>query len=81
MINILLLVNTGKVVGEAKNTDDRKHTAVLKATFYDAAGKILGTASGVVSDVEPGDTKTFELGTTDDVSKYATMKVAVDSLL
>lgn len=70
-----------KVVGEIKNNDSGKHSATLKATFYDADGKILGTASGAVNDVASGETKTFELMTTDEVAGYATMKVAVDTLL
>jgi len=71
----------GKVIGEIKNNDTVKHSATLKATFYDAAGKIIGTGTGVVNDVAPGELKTIELMTTDDVSAHATLKVAVDTLL
>ena len=35
-----------QVVGEVTNNDIGVHSATLKATFYDACGKILGTASG-----------------------------------
>jgi hypothetical protein len=70
-----------QVTGEVKNNDSGKHSATLKATFYDAAGKITGTASGAVNDVAPGETKTFTLLSTTDVTGYANMKVQVDTLL
>lgn len=70
-----------QVVGEITNNDSGQHSAILKATFYDANGKILGTAVGAVNDIAPGDTKTFNLLTSDDVSGYKDMKVQVDSLL
>lgn len=69
------------VDGEFKNNDTVKHSATIKATFYDATGKIMGTAIGAVNDVEPGDTKTYSLSGNDQVSGYATMKVQVDTLL
>ena len=69
------------VAGEVTNNDNVKHSATLKATFYDADGKILGTASGAVNDVASGETKTFDLMTTDKVASYKNMKVQVDTLL
>lgn len=70
-----------QVVGEVTNNDSGQHSATLKATFYDANGKILGTASGAVNDVAPGETKTFTLITADNVTGYKDMKVQVDTLL
>lgn len=70
-----------QVVGEITDNDSIKHSAMLKATFYDAGGKILGTASGAVNDIAPGDTKTFNLITIDTVTGYKDMKVQVDTLL
>lgn len=70
-----------KVVGEATNNDSVKHSMTLKATFYDADGKILGTGVGALNDVASGDTKTFELLVTDDVTGYKDMKVQVDTLI
>lgn len=70
-----------QVDGEITNNDSEKHSATLKATFYAADGKIMGTATGAVNDVAPGETKTFSLMTTDSISGYATMKVQVDTLL
>ena len=70
-----------QVDGEITNNDNGKHSATLKATFYAADGKIMGTATGAVNDVAPGETKTFSLMTTDSISGYANMKVQVDTLL
>jgi|GEM_PF-3134513 len=70
-----------QVDGEATNHDNVKHSATIKATFYDANGKIMGTASGAVNDIEPGQTKTFTLVGTDKVAGYTSMKVEVDTLL
>ncbi len=70
-----------EVVGEITNNDTTKHTATIKATFYDASGKILGTAVGSVNDVASSETKTFNLYTNDEVAGYKDMKVQVDTLL
>ena len=70
-----------QVVGEITNNDSGQHSATLKATFYDANGKILGTASGAVNEIAPGETKTFTLITADNVTGYKDMKVQVDTLL
>ena len=67
--------------GEITNNDTGKHSATVKATFYATDGSIKGTASGAVNDVAPGETKTFTLLTTDDVTGYKDMKVQVDTLL
>jgi hypothetical protein len=71
---------TTTVIGEATNNDTVKHSMFLKATFYDANKKLLGTASGAVNEIAPGDTKTYTLMGTDDVSGYKEMKVQIDSL-
>jgi cytoskeletal protein RodZ len=72
---------TTEVVGEIKNNDAAEHSATLKATFYGKDGKIMGTASGAVNNVAPGETKTFSLMTTDTIAGYDHLKVQVDSLL
>lgn len=71
---------TYEVDGEARNNEGIEHTASLKATFYDADGRIIGTASGLVSQLAAGETKTFTLTTTDDVSSHVSMKVQIDAL-
>lgn len=70
-----------QVVGEITNNAGEKHSAMLKATFYAADGSIKGTATGAVNDVAPGETKTFNLLTNDDVAGHKDMKVQVDTLL
>lgn len=70
-----------QVVGEVTNNDSGKHSATIKATFYDASGKIMGTATGAVNDVAPSETKTFTLLTMDEVTGHANMKVQIDTLL
>ena len=69
------------VDGEATNNDSIKHTATLKATFYDASNNILGTAEGSVSELAPDQTKTFTLSGNDKVTGYKSLKVQVDTLL
>jgi flagellar basal body-associated protein FliL len=69
-----------EVVGEITNNDTEKRSVTLKATFYDANSKILGTATGALNDIAPGETKTFSLMTTDEVSGYKDMKVQVDTI-
>lgn len=70
-----------EVVGEITNNTGDKHSAMLKATFYAADGSIMGTATGAVNDVTSGETKTFNLLTTDEVAGYTEMKVQIDTLL
>ena len=70
-----------EVVGEVTNNDTTKHTANIKATFYSADSKILGTAIGTVVDIAPSETKTFNLYTNDTVAGYKDLKVQIDTLL
>jgi hypothetical protein len=69
------------VVGEATNNDVIARSASLTATFYGSDRTVIGTASGVVMQLEPGETKTFTLMTNDDVAGYAEKKVQIDTLL
>jgi hypothetical protein len=57
-----------EVQGEATNNDTVEHTASLKATLYDGSGKIVGTADGIVTQLAPGETKTFTLISTNALS-------------
>lgn len=72
---------TYAVHGEATNTDRDEHSAMLKATFYDVDGKILGIANGTVNQLAASGTKTFSLMTTDDVADYEHLKVQVDAIM
>lgn len=69
-----------QVVGEATNGNSTAKTFTLKATFYDSAGKILGTATGALDNVSAGETKTFNLVSTDKIAGYANYKVQIDSI-
>ena len=69
-----------EVQGEATNDDTVEHSAFLKATFYDESGKIVGTADGAVSQLAPGETKTFSLVSANAVRQYARLKVQVDAV-
>ncbi len=54
--------------------------ASLKATFKDASGTIVGTASGYVNDIGPGKKKPVYLYSSDKVSADSTLKVEVDTI-
>lgn len=69
-----------EVQGEATNDDTVEHTASLKATLYDESGKILGTADGMVTQLAPGETKTFTLISTNAVLQHDRLKVQVDAV-
>jgi hypothetical protein len=43
-------------------------------------GKIVGTADGAVSQLAPGETKTFSLVNTNAVRQFARLKVQVDAV-
>ena len=50
-----------EVHGEVANGTAAVRTLSLKATFYDDSGQIIGAATGIVEDVEPGVMNTFTL--------------------
>lgn len=70
-----------KISGEAVNNCDTELSAILGATFYDANGAVLGTASGSVNRLAACQTRLFWLRVSRDVSGYASMKVRVDCIL
>jgi predicted nucleotide-binding protein len=67
------------VHGEARTNGTAVSWLRLKATFY-ANKKIIGTAIGSVRDLEPGETKTFSLTTTDDVGGYDDYRVQIETV-
>ncbi|MGW6442340.1 TIR domain-containing protein [Lentzea sp. NPDC055074] len=67
------------VHGEAHNPGPGVKSAILKATFYDAERRIVGTATGAVNQISPGDTKTFTLTTTTHIAAYDSFRVQVDA--
>jgi hypothetical protein len=64
--------------GEATNHDVVEHTVTIKATFYGADDKIVGSADGVVNQLRAGGTKTFSLVDTPEHSRF---KVDVDMII
>ncbi len=81
--NIVIKNQSGftQVDGEATNKDDKAHSFTLTVGFYDANGKLLGTAMGTVNDIAAGATKTFTAMATGDYSKAANTKVYIDTLV
>jgi hypothetical protein len=79
----------GKCVSRLRNCIDagQEHAASLetcvllsKATFYNESGKILGTADGIVTQLVPGETKTFTLISTNAIPQHDRLKVQVDAV-
>jgi len=70
-----------KISGDATNNGRIELSAILGATFYDAGGTLIGTASGSVNRLAARQTTTFWLRVSSDVSGYAAMKVQVDCVL
>lgn len=70
-----------KVSGEAINNSCAELSAILAATFYDANGAVMGSASGSVNRVAAWQAKMFWLRAGNDVTGYAVMNVRVDCIL
>jgi hypothetical protein len=70
-----------KISGEAINNSCTELSAILGATFYDANGTVMGTASGSVNRLATCQAKLFWLRASRDVSGYDSMKVRVDCIL
>ena len=62
---------------EATNHGAVEHSAMIKATFYGAEDRIVGTSDGLVNQLRPGGTKTFTLR---DIPEHARAKVEVDAI-
>jgi hypothetical protein len=62
---------------EATNHDTVEHLATIKATFYGADGKIVGTADGLVNQLRAGGTKTFSM---QGIPDHDGAKVEVDTI-
>jgi len=63
---------------EATNNDTVEHSAMIKATFYDTGGGIVGTSDSVVNQLGAGRTKTFSMLAVPD---HARAKVEADTIL
>ncbi|WP_226675724.1 FxLYD domain-containing protein [Rossellomorea aquimaris] len=69
------------ISGETTNMDNEDHSYSLTVTFYDKDKKIVGTGLGIVDNIGPGQTKTFEAISQDNLKAAASVKVDVDSML
>ena len=69
-----------EVQGEATNNDAVEHSASIKATFYKQTGEILGVADGIVTQLAPGETKTFTLISTNAIPQHDRLKVQIDAV-
>jgi hypothetical protein len=67
-----------ELFGEVTNNDDAEHSAIIKATFYNAQGEIIGTESGVVNQLRPGATKTINIQPIPSHNHY---RIEIDTLV
>lgn len=72
---------TTVVAGEAVNNDDQAHSFTIKVSFYDEAGKLLGTAIGAMNDLNGGESKIFTAMGSEDYTNAAQYKVQVDTMI
>lgn len=69
------------ISGETTNMDNEDHSYSLTVTFYDENKKIVGTGLGIIDNIGPGQTKTFEAISQDNLNTAESVKVDVDSIL
>ncbi len=69
------------VSGEVTNSGTKSHEFTYIITFYDENKKMIGTATGVINNIEPNQTKTFESVTMDDVTGAKSYRANIDSNL
>lgn len=67
-----------RVEGRVKNTGTRPVTGTIKVTLLDADGKIVGTCSGAVNGVQPGEEATYSAIGTDKPAAWATVEPRID---
>ncbi|MGF2618072.1 hypothetical protein FZC84_22735 [Rossellomorea vietnamensis] len=81
--NIVHRANMGitTISGETTNTDDQDHSYSAIITFYDSNKQIVGTGMAIIDNIGPGQTKTFETITTDNLENATSYKADVDSII
>lgn len=67
--------------GETTNRDQKSHSYSVIVTFFDGNKNIVGTAFGIVSNIGPGQTKTFEAVAQSSLENAKSYKVDVDSVI
>ena len=66
------------VHGEVVNNESAALTLSLKATFYNVDRRILGSATGLVSQIRSGERRAFELTTMEEFETYTLVHVFID---
>jgi hypothetical protein len=69
------------VLGEAINRGPAVRMAFITATYSDSSGKIIGSANGAVSQIAEGESKTFTLNSTADLSAAGASRIQIDSAI
>lgn len=79
--NFSTRLRRGKPVVDGEITNNEPHALMvaLKATFYDVAGRILGSANDVVNELGTGDPTAFELCAFEDIGPFTRVHVRVES--
>jgi hypothetical protein len=85
-VDIEVLVNDdmgGSYVtaGLAKNNSDKLYTFHIKVLYYDNRDRLIGTQSGLVSDLYPGTEQAFFILTADDWSHAARADVKITNIV
>lgn len=69
-----------KMFSEVQNTNQKKKSFTFTITYFDDNKKILGTAMGSASDVEPMGIITVESIRATDFDSYSSFKIQVDTI-
>lgn len=69
-----------EIEGEVKNNDKVQHSGLVRISFYDETGKLLGSASGSFRDLQPGQMKVFDALATEDYTAAKSYKIQIDSM-
>ena len=74
---------SGSFVARGRVTNNNKGTKTVSvsATYFSESGEILGTATGMVNSVNPGQTKTIELISFDNLDIYHSQTVQIDHVV
>ena len=59
-----------KVFGNIKSNEEVKKTVQVVVKFYKEDGKVALTSQAIINDLEPGQTKPFEINVLGDYSNY-----------
>lgn len=69
------------IEGQVTNTTDGPWTVTISAVLLDGSGKLAGTVDGIVSDVQPGQTRPFLLRSDNPPASIAAVSMKVKSAI